>query len=62
MAIGSGSVGVEDFKDDDEAIKAIRMFPGVMKSYAGLSKDASDSEIAVSACRKSNATEWWLLS
>ena len=46
MAIGSGSVGVEDFKDDDEAIKAIRMFPGVMKSYAGLSKDASDSEIA----------------
>merc|ERR1712100_194213 len=46
MAAGGGSVGVEDFKDDAEAIKAIRMFPGVMKSYAGLSPQSSDAEIA----------------
>merc|ERR1711904_565940 len=46
QAIGSGSVGVEDFKDDAEAIKAIRMFPEVMKSYGGLEKDASDTEVA----------------
>ena len=36
MAIGGGSVGVEEFADDSEAIKAIRLFPDVMKSFAGL--------------------------
>merc|ERR1712054_57147 len=46
QAVGSGSVGVEDFTDDAEAIKAIRMFPGVMKSYGGLQRDASDAEVA----------------
>ena len=30
MAIGGGSVGVAAFASDAEAIKAIRMFPGVM--------------------------------
>ena len=46
MAAGGGSVGVEDFKDDAEAIKAIRMFPGVMKSFANLEPSASDAEVA----------------
>lgn len=34
MAIGGGSVGVEAFADDAEAIKAIRLFPKV--SSAGV--------------------------
>eukprot|EP00326_Haptolina_ericina_P001004 CAMPEP_0181220230 /NCGR_PEP_ID=MMETSP1096-20121128/28725_1 /TAXON_ID=156174 ORGANISM="Chrysochromulina ericina, Strain CCMP281" /NCGR_SAMPLE_ID=MMETSP1096 /ASSEMBLY_ACC=CAM_ASM_000453 /LENGTH=126 /DNA_ID=CAMNT_0023312717 /DNA_START=75 /DNA_END=452 /DNA_ORIENTATION=+ len=45
MAIGSGSVGVEEFADDVEAIKAIRMFPGVMRSFAGLGSDATDAQV-----------------
>ena len=35
MAVGSGSVGVEEFVDDAEAIRAIRLFPSVMKSFGG---------------------------
>lgn len=44
MATG-GSVGVEAFADDAEAIRAIRMFPNVMRSYGGLSPSASDEEV-----------------
>ena len=46
MAIGGGSVGVEAFTSDAEAIKAIRLFPGVMKSFGGLGPDATDAEVA----------------
>ena len=45
MAVGGGSVGVEAFKDDAEAIKAIRLFPDVMMSFGGLGPDATDAEI-----------------
>ena len=45
MAVGGGSVGVEEFADDGEAIKAIRLFPGVMRSFAGLGPDATDAQI-----------------
>ena len=45
MAIGGGSVGVEAFVDDKEAIKAIRLFPGVMRSFGGLGENATDDEI-----------------
>merc|ERR1719443_1883288 len=45
MAVGSGSVGVEAFASDAEAIKAVRMFPGVMRSFGGLTPDASDEEV-----------------
>ena len=44
MATG-GSVGVEEFADDAEAIKAIRLFPDVMRSFGGLEPDASDAQI-----------------
>lgn len=44
MSLG-GSIGVEDFVDDQEAIRAVRLFPGVMKSFAGLEKNASDEEV-----------------
>ena len=46
MAVGGGSVGVEAFASDAEAIKAIRLFPNVMRSFAGLSADATDAQIA----------------
>tara|TARA_B110001452_G_C15069863_1_gene373389 strand:- start:187 stop:711 length:525 start_codon:yes stop_codon:yes gene_type:complete len=46
MAVGGGSVGVEAFEDDAEAIRAIRLFPGVMTSFGGLSRDATDEEVA----------------
>ncbi len=46
MAAGGGSVGVEDFADDAEAIKAIRMFPQVMRSFANLEADADDAQVA----------------
>ena len=36
---------VEAFKDDAEAIKAIRLFPDVMMSFGGLGPDATDAEI-----------------
>lgn len=45
MAIGGGSVGVAEFTDDAEAIKAIRLFPGVLRSFAGLGPDATDDQI-----------------
>ena len=45
MAVGGGSVGTEEFADDAEAIKAIRLFPGVMRSFARLGPEASDAEI-----------------
>jgi hypothetical protein len=45
MAAGGGSVGVEEFADDAEAIKAIRLFPGVMRSYGGLGADATDEQV-----------------
>ena len=45
MAVGGGSVGVEDFADDAEAIKAIRLFPDVMQSFGGLGKDATDEQV-----------------
>jgi len=45
MAVGSGSVGVEAFADDQEAISAIRLFPGVMRSFGGLGPDATDEQI-----------------
>ena len=45
MAAGGGSVGVEEFTDDSEAIKAIRLFPGVMRSFAGLEPDATDAQV-----------------
>merc|ERR1719502_1147905 len=45
MAVGGGSVGVEEFADDAEAIKAVRLFPGVMRSFGGLEPDASDEQI-----------------
>ena len=45
MAIGGGSVGVEDFADDAEAIKAIRLFPDVMRSFGGLGKEATDEQV-----------------
>ena len=44
MATG-GSVGVEAFVDDAEAIRAVRMFPGVMRSFGGLGADATDAEV-----------------
>merc|ERR1719440_1065987 len=31
--------------DDAEAIKAIRLFPGVMRSFADLGRDATDEQI-----------------
>ena len=46
MAIGGGSVGVEAFASDAEAIKAIRLFPDVMKSFGGLNPDATDEQVA----------------
>jgi len=46
MAVGGGSVGVQEFADDAEAIKAIRMFPSVMKSFGGLDSDATDAQVA----------------
>ena len=46
MAVGGGSVGVEAFASDAEAIRAIRLFPGVMKSFGGLGPDATDEEVA----------------
>jgi hypothetical protein len=47
MAAGGGSVGVEAFADDAEAIKAIRLFPSVMRRYGGLDpSSASDNDIA----------------
>ena len=46
MAIGGGSVGVEAFASDAEAIKAIRLFPDVMKSFGGLQPDATDAQVA----------------
>ena len=46
MAIGAGSVGVEEFADDAEAISAIRMFPDVMRSFGGLGPGATDAEVA----------------
>merc|ERR1719424_1657354 len=45
MAIGGGSVGVEEFADDAEAIRAIRLFPGVMQSFGGLGPSATDAQI-----------------
>ena len=45
MAVGSGSVGVEEFADDSEAIKAIRLFPSVMQSFGGLGPGATDAQI-----------------
>merc|ERR1719498_2129265 len=44
MAIG-GAIGVEDFINDQEAIRAVRMFPDVMRSFAGLASDATDEQI-----------------
>ena len=46
MAVGGGSVGVEAFASDAEAIKAVRLFPGVMRSFGGLGPDATDAEVA----------------
>ena len=46
MAVGGGSVGVEEFSDDAEAIRAIRLFPDVMRSFGGLRPDATDAEVA----------------
>ena len=46
MALHGGSVGVEDFANDAEAVKAIRLFPGVMRSFGGLGQDATDADIA----------------
>lgn len=37
MAVGGGSVGVEEFADDAEAIKAIRLFPKVSRASRHLS-------------------------
>lgn len=45
MAVGGGSVGVEEFKDDAEAIRAVRMFPEVMRSFGNLRSDATDEQI-----------------
>ena len=45
MAIGSGSVGVEEFSNDLEAIRAVRLFPDVMRSFGGLGADATDAQI-----------------
>lgn len=45
MAVGGGSVGVEAFVDDMEAIKAVRMFPDVMQSFGGLGLGATDKQI-----------------
>lgn len=45
MAVGGGSVGVEEFADDAEAIRAIRLFPGVMRSFGGLGADATDEQV-----------------
>ena len=36
---------MSDFASDEEAIKAIRMFPNVMKSFGGLAQDASDEQV-----------------
>ena len=46
MAVGGGSVGVEEFADDAEAIRAIRLFPDVMHSFGGLRPDATDAEVS----------------
>ena len=46
MAAGGGSVGVEAFASDQEAIQAIRLFPGVMQSFGGLGPGATDAQIA----------------
>ena len=46
MASGGGFVGVEAFASDGEAIKAIRLFPDVMKSFGGLEPNATDAEVA----------------
>jgi hypothetical protein len=46
MALHGGSVGVEAFADDQEAIRAIRLFPGVMRSFGGLGPDATDEQVA----------------
>lgn len=43
-AVG-GSVGVEEFEDDAEAIQAIRLFPGVMESFGALDETAKDEQI-----------------
>lgn len=45
MAVGGGSVGVADFAGDSEAIKAVRMFPEVMRSFGGLAPDAPDEQV-----------------
>ena len=45
MAIGGGSVGVEAFANDNEAIKAIRLFPSVMRSFGGMGPEATDEEV-----------------
>jgi len=45
MALHGGSVGVEAFADDQEAISAIRLFPSVMRSFGGLGPDATDAQI-----------------
>ena len=45
MAIGGGSVGVEEFESDAEAIKAVRLFPDVMMSFGGLGSDATDEQV-----------------
>ena len=45
MAVGGGSVGVAEFVDDTEAIKAIRLFPNVIASFAGLGPDATDEQL-----------------
>ena len=46
MAAGGGSVGVEAFKDDAEAIKAIRLFPDVIRRYGLDPSSASDEDVA----------------
>ena len=45
MAVGGGSVGVAEFTDDAEAIKAVRLFPNVMMSFGGLQPDATDEQV-----------------
>lgn len=51
MAAGGGSVGVEAFKDDAEAIKAIRLFPDVVSSFGGLNPaTATDDDIKQKVC------------
>lgn len=45
LAVCGGSVGVEEFADDEEAIRAIRLFEDVMWSFGGLRPDATDEQI-----------------